>query len=548
MTKSVGPARFSSGKAEPERARIDVASGLLALGSTVREAQRYDRYHRTAVSGILAMNPTNSATLGPRHLLGALATSWKRGLWPAILLTAAVGVYALVRPDTWEASQALIVRNEATTRADTPGRFTQPEEMKTVQETILELARSSGVLTAALSEVGPPANYRRPEQWPTPRDVAELRDVVKLTPPKGAEFGKTEVFYLKVRDCDRSRAIALAEAITKHLEAGFQQLRDAKAQSMMDELSKAVHLSAGDLKAVTDQLTQIESEVGSDLAELRILHDSNAGESALRRTMTEIRNELRLARSERATFTELLVLLHEAEKDPRCLLATPSRLLESQPALRQMKDGLVAAALLSANLQGRMNDAHPLVRAAEESQRQIRENFHRELPVAIRGIEAELRLNADRVALLEDQLDQVTQRLERLATLRASYSNQLAEAQSRKVLLERAEDRLADARTSQATANIANLITRIDRPDTGTDPLGPSRAVLVLMGLAAGVLCGIGIVLLTAPLPQETAASSAPSRTEPAGPTSAKAPRFSGEPVSLAHALSRLQSRPVAPR
>lgn len=481
------------------------------------------------------MTPTRNATLGPQQLLSALATSWKRGLVPAAVVALAVIGYALVRPNTWEASQALIVRNEAAARADSPGKFAQPEEMKTVQETILELARSQGVLAAALTEVGAPAGYRTPERWPSSRDVAEFRDAIKLTPPKGAEFGKTEVFYLKVRDHQRERAVALAAAVTKHLEASFQQLRDTKAQSMIHELDKAVHLANVDLKESTSELTKIESGVGSDLAELRMLQDnSSSGESALRRTMTEIRNELRLARSERATYGELLTLLEEAEKEPSRLLAAPSRLLESQPALRQLKDGLVAAGLQTATLQGRMNAEHPLVIAAAESQRQIRENLQQELPIAIRGIQAELRVNADRVALLESQLAEVTGRLERLATLRASYSNQVAETQSRKTLLERAEDKLAEARTSQATANTASLITCIDLPDTGTDPLGPGRAVLMLMGLAAGACCGLGMVVLTVPAPAAAVAAE-PTDVE------SKAAVERSETVSLSHALARLQ-------
>ena len=38
-----------------------------------------------------------------------------------------------------------------------PGKFSYPEEMKTVQETILEVVKSRSVLAAALREVGPPA-------------------------------------------------------------------------------------------------------------------------------------------------------------------------------------------------------------------------------------------------------------------------------------------------------------------------------------------------------------------------------------------------------
>ena len=120
------------------------------------------------------------------------------------LVTAAAAAYALIAPKTWQASQALIVRNEAVGSDTEPGRFRGAEELKSIQETIMELSKGHGVLEAALMEVGPPADYARPSAWPTDNDVESLQKAVKIVPPKGVEFGASEVFYLEVRDKDRS--------------------------------------------------------------------------------------------------------------------------------------------------------------------------------------------------------------------------------------------------------------------------------------------------------------------------------------------------------
>ena len=213
----------------------------------------------------------------------------KRWLLPAVAIAAAVGVYAVVRHATWEASQALIVRNEASNAEKSPGKFSYPEEMKTVQETILEVAKSRSVLRAALREVGPPANCRESAAWPTERDIVEARENIKLAPPKGSEFGKTEVFYLNIRAEDRRRSVALNEAIFRQLQTHFQQLRDAKAQSMVEELTKTVALARADLDRTTAALESTENRVGSDLAELRSMQDMAASDSALRRSGEEIR-------------------------------------------------------------------------------------------------------------------------------------------------------------------------------------------------------------------------------------------------------------------
>ena len=230
------------------------------------------------------MNLAQPTAPSPTHLFQLLRVHVKRWLLPAVAIAAVVGVYAVVRQATWEASQALMVRNDASNAEKSPGKFSDPEEMKTVQETILEVAKSRSVLEAALRAIGPPADYKEPAAWPTERDVVEARKNVKLAPPKGAEFGKTEVFYLNIRAEDRERSIALNEAIFKQLQTHFQELRDAKAQSMVEELTKTVALAKTDLDWATAKVEATEKRVGSDLAELRSMQDMAASDSALRRS------------------------------------------------------------------------------------------------------------------------------------------------------------------------------------------------------------------------------------------------------------------------
>ena len=150
------------------------------------------------------MNPTKQTVPGPLEVAGILKTHWRRWLAPAVALGAVAAAYAAVFRPTWQASQALIIRNEAAANDAALGKFNRNDEMKTVQETILELAKGRAVLLGALQEVGPACGQAAAGDWPTDRDVEELRQAVKLSPPKGAEFGATEVFYLEVRDHDRA--------------------------------------------------------------------------------------------------------------------------------------------------------------------------------------------------------------------------------------------------------------------------------------------------------------------------------------------------------
>ncbi len=443
------------------------------------------------------------------ELLRTRAAVW---VVPAVVIAVAVGVFAAFHQETWEASQALIVRNEASGAERGPGKFSYPEEMKTVQETIFEVVRSRGVLEAALGEVGPAANrgavrpylandrQESPSAFPADRDVAELRKNVKLAPPKGAEFGKTEVFYLTVRAENHARAVALNEAIFKQLRARFQELRDVKAESMVEELTKTVRLAKADLEQATAALRSAEHRVGADLGELRSMQDLATSDSALRRSGEELRAQLRENATAEKTNRELLAAAADAQADPGRFVAMPNRLLESQASLRRLKDGLVDAQLRTAALLGTMSAEHPRVQAARQTETEIGRNLHNELVAAQRGIEIELQLCAHRRSLLEEQLAGTNRRLAALADLRAGYTNLVAEARERGVLLERAEANLAEARAGRASAKATSLISRIDRPDAGTGPVGPGRIVIALCGVLAGLLTGFGILFLAVPV------------------------------------------------
>ncbi len=451
------------------------------------------------------MNAAQTSISEPRELGRLLVVYWRRWVVTALSITAAAAAYALLAPKSWQSTQALIVRNEAVANDPDAARFRGPDELKSIQETIVELSKGRSVLRAGLIEAGPPADRRSATVWPGDGDVADLQKAVKIAPPKGIELGASEVFYLEVRDKNRQRALDLNTAVRRQLQLHLQEIRDAKAQSMIDELEKAVQLARRDLQGATARLTALEQEVGSDLPELRSLLDANSSDTSLRRTVSEVENELRQHRASQQSDRQLLKLLKEALADPTKLMAAPNRLLDSQPALRRLKDGLVDAQLRTAALEGRMSAVHPEVIAAREAEAQVAGRLRAELTTAIRGVESELAATEGRLELLQQQRQRAAARLDRLAGLRANYSNLLSETSNRAKLLERGEQSLTNARSSSASAKAASLITAVDGPDTGASPVSPAGWIVVLGGLLGGLLTGVGVVLLTAPAAVDSA-------------------------------------------
>ncbi len=457
------------------------------------------------------------------HIADLARVVWKYRLrWsvPIVLATVAALAYAVwfYRPD-WEATQALLVRDEAVGSPVRPGRFLDQQDRATLQETVLQLAASYAVVEEALDEIGPPEQRKVEGPWPTPEEVDRTQGRIAVRAPGGAEFGRTEVFHLKVRHPDRKRAIALASALCDRVEAELKRLRSQRAQSLIDELTRSEALARNELNAVTSELAEVERQVGGDLPELRMLTEIGSGTSHLQQTQIDIENELRRVRADQQTWTQLEQLLVAAIGDPTELVATPDVLLQSQPALEQLKAGLVAAQLRSAQLLGGMSATHPQISAAREAENEIRGRLNAELEVALRGVRTQLQTAANRRALLEEQLADVQQRLVLVAGVRAPYANLLDRRRRRDEILARAERDLADARSSLAAAASASLISRVDVPRTGNHPVGPRRAHLLAGGLAGGLLAGIGLLFLTVPaedLVPATARAAAPSHSLPA--------------------------------
>jgi uncharacterized protein involved in exopolysaccharide biosynthesis len=481
----------------------------------------------------------SQATIHPQDVLNTVRNHKLLLIAPIVLLSSIAVVYALLRPVTWEASQALVVRSETGEISARLGRATQLEDMKSTQETILEFAKSRAVLVKALTQIGPGANDKKTANWPSEAALEGLQDSVSLSPPKGAEFGKTELFYLKVKDQNRDRSVALATAISTQLQERLAALQEATSKGSVDELTQSASLARKELNEATKSLSTMEQQVGNDLAELRILSDSPSGDSDLRRNLVELEKELRGFKTTQMENEESLKLLQEAQASPEKLLAAPSVLLKSQPALGRLKDGLVDAQLRSGQALGTMSEDHPMVRGAREAERVIREQLYGEIAVAIQGVQADLHVGADRIQLLEQQVKAIQQRLTRLIDLRAEYANLADAVKNRSETLKTVEHELADARASNAAALATSRLNLVDKPDAGTRPVGPGRSVIAAGGFGGGLLISAAILFLLInpapvhqpavaeeqpapvvedqPEPQTLVLASTPGRPQPAG-------------------------------
>lgn len=477
------------------------------------------------------MPANDSAGLTPKECVKLLAKHRHRWMTPALICTVLAAGYSLVMSRYWQATQGLVVRQEVSSSETGPlGKFPDLYQMRSFQETILELAKSRQVISATIQRVAERESGGTADPA-TDKQVEKFRKRLTMLPPGGAEFGKTEVFYLGVEDTNRERAIQLVGELSNQLDNRLRELRDEKSQNLVDELREQVNLATAAQQEVTNHLLEFEANVGADLGELRMLHSANSGQSDLRQRAVQLEQEFRQEAVRLREAETLHKVLSTALSEPDQLVALPNSLLASQPTLTRLKNGLFDAQLRLAEVRGTRTSDHPKVQAAREGVEQVQRDLHRELEVAADGVMVELDLSRQRHANLQARLQQLNTRLSKLAGLRAEYSNRVAAVENSRLALDEARKKLTEARAQQAAAATASLVTPIDRPDAGTSPVGMRRAGVVLLGGLGGLIFGLGWTFLTVTPPTkpvqpsftESARPAAPVASSPARPVAATA-------------------------
>ncbi len=434
-----------------------------------------------------------------RHLWRIACRYRRYWLLPVVgSVCAACGWWVWHEP-TWQATQGLILRDITSLEDADLGRFPDGESRKIAQEMVLELARRPEVAEAALLAVGPSHSAPYPNGKPTTAQIDALVDSVKVVAPKGAEFGRTDLIYLSVKDRSPRRARQLAAALTTAVDLELRQLRRQQAASLVAELTQVESVAANELQRATEELVELEEQAGPDLGELRVLTQAGSGEGVVRQLLVNLDNDRRAAQIRLERQRNLLAFLEEAKEQPEVILSAPSALFELQPSLGGLKEGLTQAQLRYAQLKGQYAGAHPKLRAAEATVREVRERLKQALHSAETALAQDVHINESQLRLLEQRRDALLERSERIARLRAPYAARIENVRQATAVLQEVRKNLAEAKGRLQAAEDASLITRVGRPTTPTDPTGPRPAVVLLAALLGGLFLGLGNLVLMVP-------------------------------------------------
>lgn len=438
-----------------------------------------------------------------RNLLQAVSRRRSWLIVPTVSFTLIAVVYALFKQDYWTATQALYVRNESIGQNTPFGRFESVDAMQTAQETILEVAHQKNVLREALRSVGPRKKFwskRKQEAWPTDENLEEFRKCVTIAAPHGAQFGRTEMIYLTVKAERVARAEELATAVTDQLVQHLRDMRRQKYKGILDELCTSTAIAQTELEKSVLKLAQLDKKLGSDVVEMRVINNASQGDGTLRRSLGEIRAEIRGAEADysrkKMDRDQLVALIDEPAK----LLALPSDLLDARPTLRRLKDSLVDAQVNVAQLSGEYNGKHPRMQAAVYAEQQVRQRVYEEIRDSVQNIDVELQLAQARVVQLRELMKQYESRFSDLSEERTAYNRLTQDVESKTAVVQQLEKDLATARANLATASSVSLVQKVDQPVASSRPVGPGGKSIVFAGMVGGLFVGLGLIWLAEPV------------------------------------------------
>ncbi|MEZ6093983.1 MAG: hypothetical protein R3C03_07055 [Pirellulaceae bacterium] len=400
--------------------------------------------------------------------------------------------YSFVSPRPYVAAQTLMLRDDLLGDSYKPGRFQSEESLKNAQQTVLHVVRKPAVVCEALKKAFP---ERYPDLTPDSGTVDSYRDKISIAAPNGAEFGKTDLIILNIAAENQDECNLIATALCDELEINLQAARSDMLLSMENELQIQVDRTSELYRESADNLTRIEKSVGEDLESLRAMVEKNGGSGELQRALEKIRDEKRVAENELDLIEKQLEYLKQFDLNRDSPMATNAELLQMQPALSRLHNGLVDAKLKLATDLGRFLENHPTITEDRNAVARTKAQIEDELGTIEEGLLLQHRVAADKLLRLKDLEAEYRNRSITISDNRVDYQTLSAEVSQRGESLAKLQSNLAEVQSLASTDRSYTLLTRIGAPEIRPGK-GISRAMLLILGCVFGGLMGLGIAII----------------------------------------------------
>ena len=265
---------------------------------------------------------------------------------------------------------------------------------------------------------------------------------------------------------------------------------------MEQELTLASESSMKSLEESSGQLQELERGFGSEITAMRELNDPQGG-NTFDQKLNQIRQEKREAVSTLVSAREQRVLLESAQANKA--LVTSNQLLEMQPALSVMMGSLNTARQQLSIDEGRYMPLHPALKASREAVRHQEKMLFNSLGPTIVGIDSQIAMAESKVERLDKSIAELEGKLLNLTEQRVPYAKLQEDVMNKTKVHSDVQAKLSQVRSYTSSSKNIGLLTRVGEPQVGSQPNGLGKKALVLVGLAGGLLVGLGLVALAVP-------------------------------------------------
>jgi len=377
-----------------------------------------------------------------------------------------------------------------------PSRFESLDSMKSAQETILEIARKPEVIRNVMEQMEASSFSFFGSSGVNDKDIEEMQGNIEFGAPNGAEFGRTEAVVLKVTTDARDTARNFTDLLLDEIDSKLSDVRRQRLGSMEQELALASESSKKSLEESSAQLQELERGFGPEITTIRELNDPQGGNS-FNLKLNQIRQERRAAFSALASAREQRILLENAQANDS--LVTSKQLLEMQPALGVMMSSLSTARQQLSIDEGRYKPLHPALKASRQAVRHQEEMLFNSIGPTIVGVDSQIAMAESKVERLDKSITELEGKLLDLTEQRVPYAKLQEDVMNKSKVHSDVQAKLSQVKSYTSSSEDIGFLTRVGEPQVGSQPNGLGKRSLVLVGLAGGLLVGLGLVALAVP-------------------------------------------------
>lgn len=452
-----------------------------------------------------------------QHISNCLVEYRKLWLFPAIAGLLLATVYAfLIQGESWTARQTMIIRDDLLGQNFKPGTFISEESMKSAQETVLETARRPEVVRKVLEELGPETTSflglgSISSSWPSDQTIEDYRGNVSFESANGGEFGKSEVIVLAAQSSSPKRSVEFLSLLLTHVDKKLSEIRADRFESMEAELRATCESALKTREKLEDRVKEMDASFGTDILVFSSFNGGNAGSpSAFETKLNEIKLDIRTASRKLSELQSQKRALAGALNSSYKELPSSAELLANQPTLANKYESLSKARQKLSEAAGMYTSSHPAYKAAKQQVEAVIQQIRASMGTVARGLDSQITAQKDAIELLEALYAKNSETLKRVSRHRAPYMAATKELDKQNEDYSDASARLARMQSRKLASDSIKLLTRIGDPWIGTRPDGMGKRALALVGGIAGLLIGLGLVMIVAPpYVDETAISSA---------------------------------------